>query len=575
MILQALVNYYEQLALRGEISKPGWQEAKVSFALNLSGDGGLLNVLPLKTEDRQEKRTVERLPKIQVPVQEKKASGIASNFLCENAAYLLGLDAKGKPERTKKCFAACRERHLALLDGVDGPEAEAICAFFRTWNPEEAAGHPAVEPYLEDLKAGGNLVFRIGERYAQDVPAIAAAWDAACAASDGPVMQCLVTGERAPVARLHAAVKGVPGAQPTGASIVSFNAPAYESYGHDDEQGLNAPVSEYAAFAYTTALNRLLGDRDHRLLLGDAVVVFWAEDADPVYTDIFALSMDPQEEGQKTLRDILTKLSDRRPVAEGVDVKVPFYVLGLSPNAARLSIRFFLRDSFGGFLENIRRHYERLEIVKAGFEPEYLSPYWMLRETVHSASSDKAASPVMAGAVLRAVLTGAPYPAALYVNTMLRVRAERSVTRGKAAILKACLLTRPHNDSYKEVLTVALNEQSDYTPYVLGRAFSLLENIQESAGGATTVKDRYFNSACATPGTVFPLLLRLKNSHMRVLKREKAGLAVTLERELGGLLNQIDEFPKRLSLEEQGAFLLGYYHQTQKRYEKKEDKSHV
>lgn len=510
MILQALVNYYEQLALRGEISKPGWQEAKVSFALNLSGDGGLLNVLPLKTEDRQGKRTVERLPKIQVPVQEKKASGIASNFLCENAAYLLDLDAKGKPERTKKCFAACRERHLALLDGVDGP-----------------------------------------------------------------VMQCLVTGERAPVARLHAAVKGVPGAQPTGASIVSFNAPAYESYGHDDEQGLNAPVSEYAAFAYTTALNRLLGDRDHRLLLGDAVVVFWAEDADPVYTDIFALSMDPQEEGQKTLRDILTKLSDRRPVAEGVDVKVPFYVLGLSHNAARLSIRFFLRDSFGGFLENIRRHYERLEIVKAGFEPEYLSPYWMLRETVHSASSDKAPSPVMAGAVLRAVLTGAPYPAALYVNTMLRVRAERSVIRGKAAILKACLLTRPHNDSYKEVLTVALNEQSDYTPYVLGRVFSLLENIQESTGGATTVKDRYFNSACATPGTVFPLLLRLKNSHMRVLKREKAGLAVTLERELGGLLNQIDEFPKRLSLEEQGTFLLGYYHQTQKRYEKKEDKSHV
>ena len=147
--------------------------------------------------------------------------------------------------------------------------------------------------------------------------------------------------------------------------------------------------------------------------------------------------------------------------------------------------------------------------------------------------------------------------------------------RGKAAILKACLLTRPHNDSYKEVLTVALNEQSDYTPYVLGRVFSLLENIQESTGGATTVKDRYFNSACATPGTVFPLLLRLKNSHMRVLKREKAGLAVTLERELGGLLNQIDEFHKRLSLEEQGTFLLGYYHQTQKRYEKKEDKSHV
>ena len=243
MILQALVRCYEALVERGELEKPGWSPVKVSWGLELNADGQVKSLLLMGGTDAKGKQ-IPRVMKLPDPV--KRSSGVAANFLCDNSAYVLGVDAKGKPERTRECFAACARKHQDVLKDVRHPTAKAILNFFERWKPENAACHPAIQPNLETLLKGGNIVFVThdaeGElQLAQDVPEIRRAWDEAYAKSDDAVMgRCLVTGEEGPIAILHPSIKGVMGAQSSGASLVSFNAPAFESYGKEsarDNQG--------------------------------------------------------------------------------------------------------------------------------------------------------------------------------------------------------------------------------------------------------------------------------------------------------------------------------------------------
>jgi len=585
MILQSLVNYYEILAKAGEISKPGYCKANVSFALIITGDGDLAGVIPLKIQVQRGSKTVEIPQSFEVPEQVKKTVGIKSNFLCENSGYMLGVDNKGKPERAKECFEAFRHLHREILEDADCDEARAVLAFLEKWDPEKSKEYPVLAEYIDALTAGANLVFALeGFGFIHENPTINKAWERYYQQSGNAiVMQCLVTGERLPIARLHQSLKGVKDAQPMGASLVSFNAIAYESYGHDGQQGLNAPVSEYAAFAYTTTLNYLLADSKHRLTLGDTTVVFWAESPQPIYRDLFLSALNPDtmstdkadDKGTATLiSDVFLKIASGMPVAELNDTFNPdtrFYVLGLAPNAARLSVRFFMQDSFGGFIERTMNHYKNLEIVRAPFEPPYLPLWKMMHETVSPKSKDKASSPLLSGSVLRSILTGAPYPAALYNSVIVRIRAERDINSGKAGIIKA-YLTRKYsgnNTKDKEVLTVSLNAQSENRAYILGRLFSVLEKAQLDAnpGINTTIKDRYFTSACATPASVFPVLLRLSNHHI-----SKSDFGYSSDNKIRDLMDKLDvdekPFPAHLTLDEQGVFILGYYHQKQANYEK-------
>ena len=575
MILQSLVTYYEALAARGEISRPGYSLAKVSYALRIGWEGSLLGFVPMKNQVERGKKKAEVPRAMEVPEQALRGNPIFSNFLCDHGGYFLGIDSKGKPERTLQCFAAARELHQKVLSSVSSPAAKAVLSFFEEWKPEEAPSHPLLQPYMEDIIAGANLVFALpNATFAHDDPAVKEAWERHKNNQEtGARMQCLVTGKQdQPIAILHGKLKGVKDAQPAGASLVSFNARAYESYGRDEAQGLNSPVSEYAAFAYVTVLNRLIADTDHRQLLGDATVVYWAEDADPVYQDKVA-TMVSSGDDQSQLHDIMQKMAKGRMAdMDGLRWDMPFYVLALSPNAARVSIRFFWRSEFGVIMDNIRAHYERLAIVKPSFEKrEYLTLYWLLRETVSPMSQNQDASPLLTGAVMQSIFMGSPYPAALMQSIITRIRAEREITWGKAAIIKACLLQNGNaNDKYKEVLTVSLNKQSTNKAYVLGRLFAALEKAQDEAnpGINATIKDRYFASACAAPGTVFPLLLRLSNHYIA-----KAQYGKNLAREIGELMDKLqvgdDPFPAQFSLEDQGIFILGYYHQVQARYQKK------
>ena len=586
MILQALVRCYESLAAAGKLEKPGWSMVKVSWGLELTPEGQIQRLWPLEIADAKGKK---RPQMIKLPAQGKKASGILSNFLCENSSYILGRDNKGKPERSLECFKACAARHREILAEVEHPMAKAILRFFAGWNPQTAEENAVLAPEWEEILKGGNLVFCMDGVYAQDVPEIAQAWDEAYADDENAEMgRCLVTGQKAPVAILHPSIKGIVGAQSSGAALVSFNAPSLESFGKDDRdkqgQGRNAPVSTYAAFAYTEALNYLLREPAYHSRLGDTTLIYWAEGAEEEYSSAMAGMMFSDNMEQEDLKDVMEALSSGKTVLWN---KLPlnpdnrFYILGIAPNAARLAVRFFLQNTFGSFAANLDRHQKRLEIVRPAFdEREGLSVWSLLRETANPNSRDKKPPEPLVSALMRAVLMNTPYPAELFIQTEIRLRAEHEVSRGKAAILKAYLLRNvvelnPDNHPYKEVLQVQLNETTTYLPYRLGRLFAVLEALQLKAnpGINATIKDRYFNSACATPAVVFPTLVRLAQNHLNKLD---GGIKVYYDKMITGLFNAVEEsYPVRLSLQDQGIFQIGYYHQKQKLFTKKEETENV
>ena len=577
MILQTLSDHYERLSEQGKVESPGWCKAKVSYGLELDAAGRLIGIIPLKREEVSGKKTVLVSREMKVPEMVTRSSGISANFLCDNSGYLLGIDRKGKPERAIQCFQAAKEKHLQVLQQCDSEAARAVIAFFETWEPAMAEDHECLQEDKEDILTNSNLVFFYQGKCVQEDDVIQRAWEnyySDMESTESNIGICLVTGRRGEIARIHTPVKGVPGAQSSGAALVSFNAPSFESYGK--EQSFNAPVSTRAMYAYTTALNYLIADKDHRNTLGDTMIVYWAESGEQEYQDMFTSMMDPQEDTQDILRGVFQSLERGTGTGlEAVDkcsLQERFFILGLAPNAARLSVRFFYQDDFGNILNHLKEHYDRMRIVKPSWDTrEYMGVWRMLQETVNRKSKDKNPIPNMAGAVYRSILSGERYPASLYSALLGRIKEEQgNITPGRAAIIKAFIIK-----NYKEEVTVELNENNQNVAYVLGREFAVLEAIQESAnpGINATIRDRYFNSACTTPSTVFPILFRLKNSHIRKISNK--GQAVNFEKQLGSLqakLSVVDgqkaAFPKRLNLEDQGMFILGYYHQRQKRFER-------
>ena len=595
MILQSLVRCYDSLAAQGTLKRPGWSAVKVQWGLCLTADGQMESVQMLGTANEKGKL----LPRMMfLPTPVKRTSGKAASFLCDNAKYLLGITSEMRssehtPSDSKAikdagtCFRISAQRHHDLLDGVSCPMAQAILRFFDTWQPEKAAQSPALQEHFDDLCKGGNLLFCLINELgtvteAQNVPEIQAAWDASVSNSSerSAFGRCLVTGDEDTIAMLHPSIKGVVGAQSSGASLVSFNALAFESYGRNKGQGLNAPVGNHAAFAYGEALNYMLREKNYHSLLGSATLVYWAETAQSAYSDCFAALLGTNEDmTQNTLDGVMKAIRLGQGLQwENVplDSRTPFYILGLSPNASRLSVRFFLQGTFGDFAANLARHQERLNIIRPSFDQrETLSAYSLLKETANPNSRDKLPPSHLVGDLLRAILGDTPYPVSLLTQTELRIHAEHNVSRGKAAILKAWLLKNGSNPQYKEVIDVQLNEQTNYAPYVLGRLFAVLESLQQKAnpGINATIMDRYFNAACATPSIVFPTLLKLAQSH---LKKLDTGYFIYYDKQMTELCGRLtDSYPARLNLQDQGIFQLGYYHQKQKFFTKKEENSNV
>ena len=378
-----------------------------------------------------------------------------------------------------------------------------------------------------------------------------------------------MTGDQDIPAVLHNPIKGIRDAQSTGANIVSFNLAAFTSYGK--EQSLNAPVGKRTEFAYVTALNTLLGrDSRQKIQVGDATTIFWASKEnrfEDVFAELFGTSPIAEAPSDVSSHDLRQVVALFRAPDSGVkpelDPSTRFYVLGLAPNAARIAVRFWYAGTVGEVADHISQHFDDIEIVHPPQQPPYL-PLWRLLKTTALLEKSENIAPNIAGACMKAILEGTPYPRTLLSAAVTRCRAEREVGYPRAALIKAILArnARFYRQPEKEV-GMGLDITNTNIGYRLGRLFAVLEKTQEEAnpGLNATIRDHFYGSASGTPVVAFSHLMKLKNHH--IAKLDSRGRAVNLERLIGEIMDGITDFPAHLRLEDQGRFAVGYYHQRQ------------
>lgn len=580
MLLQSLVKLYEAWAEKGEIEKLGWNPVKISYGISLDEEGNVDEIIHLKTNVPKGNKEIPSLISLPMPV--KRSVGVASNFLYDNATYVFGYDNSNKPDRAKQCFDCFRNVGNKVLENTDDEFSTVIKKFLqKDYSEFENLSDlltelNCTETTVDDiLNKGANLLLMPLGKFPTDSKAICESWNSYYEHSDAPKGVCLVTGKDDHIAKLHPVIKNIRGAQAAGASLVSFNATAFDSYGK--ENGYNAPVSEYAAFAYTSALNKLVSDNDHKVFSGDTTVVCWTEDGESAYQDVFAGIFNSDDEvKQKDLHDTIVSIVNGNEVKwEGIPLNPSnnFYILGISPNSARLSVRFFIQNTFGKVMKNLLKNQQRMEMVKPSFEKFNYIPLWrILGETVNKKSRDKKCKPHLAGDVLNSIINDYNYPSTLYYGILGRISAEQNINWVKASVLKAYLL-KNYDSKYKEEITVDYNENSNNKAYLLGVLFSNLEEIQNTAnpGIKSTIRDRYFTAASSTPSRVLPILIDLAQNHIK--KIPNVGAKVNCQKMLTETMSKLgDKFPNRLKLDEKGMFQLGYYQRTQERFTGKEDK---
>ncbi|MBL0141076.1 MAG: type I-C CRISPR-associated protein Cas8c/Csd1 [Betaproteobacteria bacterium] len=580
MILQALCDFYRRRQAdpdaANHLAAFGLEDKEIPFVLEIDVEGALVNLID--TRSGEGKRKVGQ--RFQVPQGTKKTSGVAANLLWDNAEYVLGvpdakkLEVKRKEMKEGEYRERVAEMHAEFKHQIDALSSEvladkgvrAVRSFLNGLDLTRLEALPA----WRDIVASNPLVsFRLHRDLdlVCQRPAVKAAYRPASEIGEegedpSHTAMCLASGERVAIERLHPAIKGVWGAQTSGANIVSFNLDAFNSYGKT--QGTNAPMGKLAVFAYTTALNHLLArDSRQRIQVGDTSTVFWAEEAhslEAALPDLFGEpSKDGPEQGADAVRALYSSVQSGK-FAVG-DASTRFHVLGLAPNAARIAIRFWETVTAIELASRIQLHFEDIRIVHAPHEPEHLSLFRLLTSLAVLNKADNI-PPNLGGEVMRAILEALPYPVPLLNLAVQRCRAEQKPTYARAAILKA-YLNRLNRRQKTEMEFLPMLDISNPNPaYRLGRLFATLEKIQEEAspGLNATIRDRYYGAASSTPVVVFTTLLRLKNHHLGKLGK---GRAVQMERTIGEIMENLAEFPRQLALPDQGRFALGYYHQRQ------------
>ena len=595
MILQSLTQLYQRLSEDPDngLPTPGYSLQNISFCVVINDDGKVVAIEPRRTEtieigkNGKEKKTVRPLSLL-VPGQAKPpGQGLNPCFLWDNTGYMLGFkpedpkksaaEREKEKSRTAASFEAFRKRHLESESGVNDPDFSAVCRFLEQWSPAHAEAHPI----LQDITSGFGVFQVSGKlKYVHQTTAVSNWWLAQNSASDEDSEKgfCLVTGRILPTALTHdPAIKGVAGALAGGAKIVSFNESAYESFGKEQSrkagQGRNAPVSESAAFAYCNALNWLLARKERRFRIGDATTVFWTAEPTPaeaLFPSMISGTPDAEDKGTKQrVEEVLGRISRGIIGHDDLgDPKVPYFILGLSPNASRLSVRFWHTGQLGELIGNLKLHLNQLELVRQwdetnskNPEPVHPSSYQLLRQTAREADG---IPPLLGGGLMRSIVLGTDYPVSLVTAVLNRIRAERDVGYLKASVLKAWLIRNHHHP-----ITIMLDETTTNPGYRLGRLFAVLEKAQQDAlpGINSTIRDRFYASASATPRAVFGRLLRTYQHHLGKLD---TGAKIVREKQTQEILSTLADFPAHLNLQDQSQFALGYYHQRKDFFTKKE-----
>jgi len=566
MILQALAGYYQRMSeeVGTDVAPEGFEKKDIPFIIVLNRQGNFIGV-----DDTREGEGKKKSARIFiVPKGVKKTSGVASNLLWDTPAYIVGrpkLDPKKdmvkQGERAQKQFQCFQDTiRETFPDDKRDEGVTAVLQFLEGKDFEQLFAHST---WKEIEEKGANTTFRLDadaclicQRPAV-VSELSMNTDEKGASCTHRV--CLVSGKSEEPTRLHTAIKGVWGAQTSGANIVSFNLDAFRSYGK--EQGLNAPVGKKAEFAYTTALNSMLvkGSRQ-RIQVGDASTVFWAEkknDLEDAFADIFGEpAKENPEQANKAIRILYeAPKAGAPPITEDY---TPFFVLGLAPNAARIAVRFWHAGTVGETARHIRQHFDDCAMVHGPKQPEHLSLFRLLVSTAMQGKSENI-PPNIAGEFMEAIITGTPYPQTILAAAVRRCRAEREISYPRASIIKAVLArtARFYQQPEKEI-GMALDTGNSNIGYRLGRLFATLEKIQEEAspGINATIRDRFYGAASGTPVAAFPHLMKLKNHHLAKLGNR--GRAVNLEKVIGEIMDGIVDFPTHLALQDQGRFAVGY-----------------
>jgi CRISPR-associated protein Csd1 len=572
-IIQSLDRAGERLEAQGTLPAAGYSLQKVSFVISLQEDGSVACVDDLRVPSGK-----KRLPReLAVPQPVKRSSGISSNFFCDKTSYVLGVSA-AENKRLEQEHEAFRQLHLVALAGADDIGLLAFKRFLENWTADQF--QPPLWP--EEMK-DQNVIFtlesdRLKNLWLHQRPAAKALWQAISTAKQGASAVCLATGQKTSIARLHPAIKGVWGAQSSGASLVSFNLDAFTSYGH--EQGSNAPISETVADRYTAVLNLFLQrDSGHSIQIGDASTVFWAEDkngtldenslklAEGTFSaflgDAEIEAVDEHKQAQQVGHILAALKKGQRLESLHPDLAkgVRFYILGLAPNNARLAVRFYFEDDFGVLANTYGRFLADTNISPAPQQPPTL---WRYLLEVAVLGKRENVPPNLAGELMSAILTGASYPRTLLANILMRIRSGGAVNSLRVALLRATLV---RNFNLEKEAPVAFDPDNTNRGYLLGRLFANYENIQYAALRKVnaSIKDKYFAAASTQPRKVFGLLASGSTSHISKLSKQNPGYAINLEKGLAAIFDKMspedDPFPVSLAPQEQALFALGYYHQ--------------
>jgi CRISPR-associated protein Csd1 len=589
MILQALSSYYNRVSQEGngEVVPEGFEKREIPFLVVLDRKGYFKTIEDTREIIEKKKRARSFI----VPKAVKKSVNIAANLLWGNPAYVFGCSKKDGSKTDIKLAKRAEMQVQSFIEKIKDTFTSslkdegitAVLLFLETGEFQNVFTHPS---WKEIEETGANLTFRLEdetELICQSAAVRRAIGEVSGKSSEDGVQICLISGEMDSPARLHSPIKGVWGAQTSGANIVSFNLDAFNSFGKT--QGFNSPIGKKAEHAYTTALNTLLakGSRQ-RIQVGDATTVFWAEKNHKMEEWFAEFFSEPSKE-QKMQDFESIKALFSAPITGAPPIEedyTKFFILGLSPNASRLAIRFWHEGTVGSVAKNIKQHFEDCSIDHAPYEAAYPSLYQLLRSTAVQEKSENI-QPNLSGDLMNSILNGTPYPQTLFASVLRRIRAEQSkkdingktiqnVSYQRASLIKAFLVrdARYYKKEGKEVISVSLDKENKNPGYLLGRLFAVLERIQEIAnpGINATIRDRFYGSASSRPATAFPNLLTLKNHH--ISKMENRGMAINLEKLMGDIVDGVQNFPNILNLQGQGRFAIGYYHQRQDFFKKKE-----
>ncbi len=582
MILQALYDYYQRKAADPDsnIAPRGFERKEIPFIIVIDLEGHFINLEDTRTIEGKQKRTKSFLVLKMKGRPGSKASEIA-NVFWDHWGYVLGQPK----EENEKAIEDAKKQNRTFVAQVeqlsekypDNNQFAAICKFYE--HEESIQMLLQHENWKECYRIPGcNLSFRI----AGEVNIVAEHDDLFLEVGGNPELDselqtqsadgiCLITGERLPIAILHSATS-VPGGK-SGGKLVGFQKNSgYDSY--YKEQGLNAPISKKAEDAYTTALNVLLGrDSKNKFKIADTTVVFWSKQESNFENQFsFFFSAPPKDDPDQNIREVKALFEAIHTGKLNTEGDTPFYILGLAPNAARISIRFWKTGKVADFATNIAKHFEDLEIIRSkNDEKEYFSLFNLLSNVSFEFKVDNV-PPNLAGKVIESVLDGTKYPDTLQQQCIRRIRAEQHVNRIRAAILKAYLNRKEtFYNTNEKLITMSLDLESKNQGYLCGRLFAVLEKIQEDAqpGINATIKDRYYGAASSTPVTVFGRLLNLSNHHLAKLG---GGSKTHYEKMIQEIMAGVSSngLPAHLSLDDQSRFAIGYYHQRQDLFTKKD-----